>query len=1101
MLKDNKLNNGVKIVNVEGKDIKRGYSFLNKKGELATYKFKGNFDFSLGIVELEKLCEEKGIELYEEKNGELYSKILVCLTFKYSDKNNDAEVEKVISEKLNKKQQYIHNVISIKVNNSNDAKEEIKRLRIERDKIIKAVNKKRKAEIKEELNEYKNTLDIGNNSEESVMLTDIKKSELEAVLAIEIKAIKDEYREKIEEIRLNRDSSTKDMKNEVKVELKENIKELNNSLTCNGIREGLYQDGFIIDGKTYIRYLRSSGSARVGKCLFILEDVYEEMIAYSLAGNEVAKDMVLDLPSWEAYLGLSNTALEDVMSIEAKNILLVDKITSDWTEPECMVTELINGELYTSVKSAEISNSLFDGSSLIDFSLIDEEYCIAGGVQLRNKWYKGFSVACDIQGFFKEHKITEIKQLNGWTIATDIKDVKLICTSESVKYLKYNKGLEGFKKWLDIISNVWGICGHPHESKFVGGEYVQAHYQLLNNINLTEADIELVAKESKEYAELLKNDLEVFKMHLAIENNEELEDEENIDYSNFNVRKMKDGNNFINTMIQMNDDFQHTKVFKRHRKDMIDNFVENCKRGHLLIYGCYAVVIMNSIDYLYHAIDKNWKPTIEQSHMEHKSMMCDYFDYDKELLCSRSPMPVQGNILIAKNVENKEIRDYFSYNGKLSPYIMHINAIENNCCERGSGFDSDGDKFLITDQSTLLFKAKANYDKFLVPVNKVKSNEEIEYKWNNYNKALLDEKCSQNNIGRIINDSMILVSEYWHRINNGSTHEELKDLYKVICELSIMSNLAIDACKRPVPYNEEKALQKIENSEWFRERETIQVKIKDTWEDKKGKKHNKKYKGIDGKKHQVYKKMHIADQIIRNGNIRLIIPLYKNETKDKNAKVRPAFFKLVGQGQEYYFDEFDCSMDYLQKAMKIKKKGRGQSDLSLSELFSDEANKFKTGDAQDRVVHNVIDIIKELNQKIVAINLNDNIDEIEKNEQIKEKKREAVLKLHEIRKGNGIKPVEIITLIKRLDKDYCKKNSTELTEIGKLLLSTLYEAYQKQFILMFRYNMKPTKKLILDETGDIKIFNKRYKKIEFEKIIKVNFLKKEKLAEASNFNG
>lgn len=1004
------LKKGLKIVNVEGKDIQRGFSFLDKNKKLALYKFKGNFDFSLGLMELNRLCEKKNITLYEEIDNKMYTKVLLCLNFNYSNKNNISKIEK------NKKYKsaiinYIKNKTITEINNVKYYNNLLK---------CKSINPNEKQYSKNET-----------------------------------------------EIEINK---IRDFNKKLKSDLINNI---NHSLSRNSIREDLYDDGFTIDKKRYRRFLRSSGSARVGKCLFILEDVYEEMMEYALAGNEVMENMEIDLPSYEAYLGLVNTALEDTMIINPENILLVDDVESEPYYEKCMVTKLIDGRLHTDIDDYKVSNSLFDGSSLIDFSLLEEKYAIAGGVQLRNKWFKGFATGTNIQKFLIDHNITDVSQLNGWTIATDIKNIKFITTKSSIKYLKMNKGIEGFKKWLNVITNVWGICGHPHSSKFVGGKYVQSHYQLLNNIQLSKKDVEKVTEENRKYAELLKNDLEVFKMHIQAQINiNDTDDEQEKESENNN-----DINKFMNTMIKVNSNFANTKVFKRYRKEMVDNFINNCKIGHLLIFGVYAVVIMNSIDYLYHAIDKKWKATKEDSHMEYKSIMCDYFykDYDKNLLCSRSPMPVQGNILIAKNVYNKEIKKYFSYNNRLSKYIMHINAIGTNCCERGSGFDADGDKFLITNEPTLLESAARNYNNFLVPVNAVKTNEKIIYHWNNEDKAKLDIKCSQNNIGRIINDSMILVSEYWHRINNGGSFEQLLPLYKYICELSIMSNLAIDACKRPVPYDEEFELRKIENCQYFRKRKAIKIKIKDFWIDKKGIQHNKTYKNIDGTTKQAFKKNEEGKYILRN----------------KEAKVRPMFFKLVGEGQDYYFENFDCSMDYIQKAMKIKGSNR-ESNINLSDLFSDYASTLKTGSAQNREINKIVDIIKKLDNKIKAIK-NSRANTKEKDEEYKKAREEVIKDLKKIRLGKGITDETMIAVLKRLDKSYQSKGGG-LNSIGRLILMCLYSTYPDRFLEMFEKISIDVYQLVEDKNGDISIFNKTFSKE------KVNFFENQTTCKPSNTN-
>ena len=53
--------------------------------------------------------------------------------------------------------------------------------------------------------------------------------------------------------------------------IKGNFKTLN---TVSDIRKSLYKEGFVCDGIKYVRFKRSSGSSRVGKCLFIDEKLY-----------------------------------------------------------------------------------------------------------------------------------------------------------------------------------------------------------------------------------------------------------------------------------------------------------------------------------------------------------------------------------------------------------------------------------------------------------------------------------------------------------------------------------------------------------------------------------------------------------------------------------------------------------------------------------------------------------------------------------------------------------------------------------------------------------------------------------------------------------
>ena len=53
------------------------------------------------------------------------------------------------------------------------------------------------------------------------------------------------------------------------------------AVTCKAIREKLYTEGFDIDGIHYVRYKRSAGASRDGRCLFIAEPLYADMMEWS----------------------------------------------------------------------------------------------------------------------------------------------------------------------------------------------------------------------------------------------------------------------------------------------------------------------------------------------------------------------------------------------------------------------------------------------------------------------------------------------------------------------------------------------------------------------------------------------------------------------------------------------------------------------------------------------------------------------------------------------------------------------------------------------------------------------------------------------------
>ena len=246
------------------------------------------------------------------------------------------------------------------------------------------------------------------------------------------------------------------------------------------LRKELYKNGFICNGVKYCRMKRSSGSARVGKCLFINEELFKPILKFSSGAIILKEGQEIDLAAYESYISLPSSSIIDTLPILPENILLIDDYESVFKE-DVIETHNENGCLITSEKNCEIANSIWDGQSLIDVSLMGEYACY-GMVLLRNLMFKSCCFNCNIQQWFKDNNITDVSQLNGKTRATKIEDIKLITTPNSIKYLKFDT----LDNWLDNLYPNFGVVKHDKKTHFFGGRLVQTHYQLINTLQLSE---------------------------------------------------------------------------------------------------------------------------------------------------------------------------------------------------------------------------------------------------------------------------------------------------------------------------------------------------------------------------------------------------------------------------------------------------------------------------------------------------------------------------------------------------------------------------------------------------------------------------------------
>lgn len=556
------------------------------------------------------------------------------------------------------------------------------------------------------------------------------------------------------------------------------------------LRQWCYENGFICNGIRYCRFKRSSGSARVGKCLFIDSRLYPDMHKSEQCGLDVKDGQELDIAAFEAYISLPTSSIIDILNIKPENFLVVDDWESVFFE-DAVCTDLgEDGWLKTEEKNMKISNSIWDGQSLIDISLMDK-YSDKGMLLLRNKFFKSCCFNTNIQKFFKDNNITEVSQIKGKTIATDIQDIKLITTPSSIKYFKFGK----LEDWFKNIYPYFGVVKYDKDTHYFNGRMVQAHYQLLNTLQLSKNNLQELVQDGLDYVNLINTDVDVMRYHLKFTEANEIEDD--------NV--MADKNEVVYKLLNYDCGFENTKIYYDFKKDLCRSYIKNMKKGHILLDGTYATLFGNPYEMLLQSIGKFNGDSVLSVGTVHNTR----YEYDTTILGSRSPHVTIGNILLAKNVACEVIDEYFN----LTPNIICINAIKENILERLSGADYDSDSLLITNSKILVKAARKNYKYFKVPtrnINPPKSKRH--YTMNELSD--LDHKTSNNKIGEIVNLSQELNSLLWDMVaKSGQSVEEqyeyIKEIYYDVCQLDVLSNIEIDKAKKEYPVDTSSELKRM----------------------------------------------------------------------------------------------------------------------------------------------------------------------------------------------------------------------------------------------------------------------------------------------------
>lgn len=736
---------------------------------------------------------------------------------------------------------------------------------------------------------------------------------------------------------------------------KDNIQTMN---SVANIREELYKNGFYCDGIKYVRFKRSAGSSRVGKCLFIDERLYSKMHKWEMCGIKVKEGQDIDLAALEPYIALTLSSIVDTIQLRPENILVIDDYKSVFHD-KAAATRFIDGRLATSIEDVEISNSIWDGQSLMDrtvFLKFQErqrqnmpEAREHGMLLLRSRFFKSCCFNSNIQKWFADNGITDVSQLNGKTRATRIEDIKLITTPSSIKYVKFGT----LDEWLDILEPTFGVVKYEKPTHFFDGRMVQTHYQLLNTLQMTYEEVEELVQPSIDFARLIKTDPAVlrFQISYAYHSPDQL----------YYTDSITSKNDIIYNLLGLNEKFSNTKMYVEFCNDLIKAFIKNLRCGHILVRGNYSTLCGNPIEMFKQAIGTFDGTSIIEPETVHSIR----FDDGVELLGCRSPHVTMGNILLSKNVLHDEITRYMNPTNE----IVYLNSIKENVLERLSGADFDSDTMLLTDNQILIRAAKRNYTNFPVPTKLVEGAAH-KRKYTNAEKADLDIKTSVNKIGEIINLSQELNSILWDKLHNGATIESVMDLYCDIAQLDVMSNLEIDSAKRENPADNTFELQCLKKKYDVRDKKNRHVRPMF-------------FKYIDGYKgyrddYHIYREK--DDEFEKQCVVVSFKDVQEIKRKDKSVHVE--------RGRMSY-QKYATSMDYLESCINRFKMPR-KKHYDLTCVLSEEKCIDGTYDKDQE--KRITDIVEELRKTINKIWSDFDLTSTEKRNLAEELRKEYISK-------------------------------------------------------------------------------------------------------------
>ena len=338
------------------------------------------------------------------------------------------------------------------------------------------------------------------------------------------------------------------------------------------LREHFYENGFNLDGIHYVRYKRSAGSSREGKCLFIDERLQRAMNKWSECGLKPQKD----LASWESYKALSLSSIKGTVKIPLDGILFVPDYKSVFQE-EVVSVEIEDGKLSAKTKQTQITNDIWDGESLLDESIFQKYYADKHMLLLRGKFFKSCAFRTKLQKWFADKHITleSLKARGFITLAEDINQIVMVTTPNSLKYLKFAGGLteKNIRQWAAHTDGTFGVVKYDKSTRFFHGKMVQSSYQLLNTLSLSEQEVKQLLQPSIDYISLLRRDVDFMRYHFTDAFAREKEGEEE------RLDGIAERADVIFTLMHKYPHFDETELYANFRDDVVTDIPENAFAG------------------------------------------------------------------------------------------------------------------------------------------------------------------------------------------------------------------------------------------------------------------------------------------------------------------------------------------------------------------------------------------------------------------------------------------------------------------------------------------------------------------------------------------
>ena len=510
---------------------------------------------------------------------------------------------------------------------------------------------------------------------------------------------------------------------------------------------------------------RSTGKAKKGSCMFIVDRLYKKSINFLRMGIKLPSENA-PLVEISAYAPLVASTIVGRIKINPKNILILKDVKSLFNRDVISVeTDEQRHCISKYIADYQLSNEMFDGQALLDSSIFPN--WADGFVLLRQHFCKMASFNTNIQQFYKDYfgdayltaQVTDMFGNQHYA-----KDIELITTNNSMKWLKFGVS---YDYWCDrVMENdcMFGIVKTTHPSKL--GDVQRMSYQMVNALDMD--SMESVTQSTVDYINQLKNDDDVF-----------------LDYLDKNKNFSNDYECLV-ALVNQDREFLKCKYFKDRRTRIIKSYIENFKRGRVIQNADNLTLVGSPYAELLWSVGDNplSDPTFEN---EDGCIQCysERFDDGEYLAEMRNPFNGMDNLGYLHNHLHPLIKKYFT----LGRLVIAVNCNHTDFEDRNNGSDFDSDTIYVTNQKDIVQRAKYCYVHYPTIINNIPQSKKH---YDNTLKSFADIDNAlakaQTAIGESSNIAQIALT-YTYNFDDVKYRDYM-------CILSVLAQVAIDNAKR-----------------------------------------------------------------------------------------------------------------------------------------------------------------------------------------------------------------------------------------------------------------------------------------------------------------